>query len=90
MYAKYIPKRPPGQPRGDQRCSTFQKNNASAILASDFFVAVAATFRRVYVFVVIEHSTRGLAHINLTTNPSADWTLQQCGKRWGMEEDSAI
>src|SRR5215831_6150943 len=30
-----------------------------------------------YVFVVIEHSTRRLAHINVTSNPSADWTLQQ-------------
>jgi transposase InsO family protein len=43
----------------------------------DFFVAVTATFRMLYVFVVIEHSTRRLAHINKTTNPSADWTLQQ-------------
>jgi putative transposase len=26
---------------------------------------------------VIEHGTRRLAHINVTTNPNADWTLQQ-------------
>jgi putative transposase len=55
---KYMPKRPPGQPRGDQRWSTFLKNHAKAILACDFFVAVTATFRMLYVFVVIEHSTR--------------------------------
>jgi transposase InsO family protein len=30
-----------------------------------------------YVFVVIEHGTRRLAHINVTSNPSADWTLRQ-------------
>jgi putative transposase len=30
-----------------------------------------------YVFVVIEHSTRRLAHINVTAHPNADWTLQQ-------------
>jgi putative transposase len=30
-----------------------------------------------YVFVVIEHGTRRLAHINVTANPTADWTLQQ-------------
>jgi hypothetical protein len=30
-----------------------------------------------YVFVVIEHGTRRLAHINVTVNPTADWTLQQ-------------
>jgi len=74
---RYMPKRPPGRPRGDQRWSTFLKNHAKAILACDFFVAVTATFRMLYVFVVIEHSTRRLAHVNVTTNPSADWTLQQ-------------
>jgi putative transposase len=36
---KYMPKRPPGQPRGAQRWSTFLKNHAAAILACDFFVA---------------------------------------------------
>jgi transposase InsO family protein len=74
---KYIPKRPSGQPRGDQRWSTFLKNHAKAILACDFFVAATATFRMLYVFVVIEHGTRRLAHVNVTAHPSADWTLQQ-------------
>ena len=48
-----------------------------SILACDFFVAVTATFRMLYVFVVIEHGTRRLAHVNVTAHPSADWTLQQ-------------
>src|SRR5205807_4262318 len=54
---KYMPKRPPGRPRGDQRWSTFLKESCKAILACDFFVAVAvtATFRMLYVSVVIEH-----------------------------------
>ena len=30
-----------------------------------------------YVFVVIERGTRRRAHINVTANPTADWTLQQ-------------
>jgi len=29
------------------------------------------------VFVVIEHGTRRLAHLNVTSHPSAHWTLQQ-------------
>ena len=52
---KYLPKRPPGRPRGDQLWSTFLKNHAKGVLACDFFVAVTATFRMLYVFVVIEH-----------------------------------
>jgi len=74
---KYMPKRAPGKPRGDQRWATFLKNHAKAILACDFFVAVTATFRMLYVFVVIEHGTRRLKHVNVTPNPTADWTLQQ-------------
>ena len=60
---KYMPARPPGHSRGDQRWSTFLKNHAMAILACDFFVAVAATFRMLYVFVVIEHGTRGFVKL---------------------------
>jgi hypothetical protein len=75
--AKYMPKRPPGMPRGDQCWSTFLKNHAKVILACDFFVAVMVTFRLLYVFVVIEHGMRRLLHVNVTTNPSANWTLQQ-------------
>jgi hypothetical protein len=74
---KYMPKRPPGRPQGDQRWSTFLRNHAKSILACDFFVAVTVTFRMLYVFVVIEHSARRLAHINVTTNPNSEWTLQQ-------------
>ena len=84
--AKYMPKRPPGTPRGDQRWSTFLKNHAKAILACDFFVAVTATFRILYVFVVIEHATRRLLHINVTSNPTSDWTLQQLREVVGDDE----
>jgi len=75
--SKYLPKRPPGRPRGDLRWSTFLESHARGILACDFFVAVTATFRMLYVFVVIEHGTRRLAHVNVTTHRSAAWTLQQ-------------
>ncbi len=72
-----MPKRPPGVPRGDQRWSTFLQNHAKAIIACDFFVAVTVTFRMLYMFVVIEHGTRRLAHVNVTAYPTAEWTLQQ-------------
>ena len=74
---KYLPKRTPGRPRGDLRWSTFLKGHARGIIACDFFVAVTASFRMLYVFVVIEHGTRRLAHVNVTARPSAAWTLQQ-------------
>ncbi len=74
---KYLPRRPPGRPRDDLRWSTFLSLHAQGIVACDFFIAVTATFRLLYVFVVIEHRSRRPIHSNVTAHPSAAWTLQQ-------------
>jgi putative transposase len=58
---KYLPKfpiAPAGNPRRDQRWSTFLKNHAAAIIACDFFIVASATFRIFYVLVVMEHASR--------------------------------
>ncbi len=60
-----------------QRWVTFVCNHAQAILACDFFIAVTANFRVLYVFVIMEVGTRRIAHFNVTAHPAADWTLQQ-------------
>jgi transposase InsO family protein len=60
-----------------QRWATFVRNHAQAIVACDFCVAIMATFRILYVFVVIEHTTRRILHVNVTAHPTAQWTLQQ-------------
>jgi putative transposase len=83
---KYMPRRPPGRARGDQRWSTFLRNHAKAIVACDFFVAVTATFRLFYVLVLIEHGSRRLLHFNVTEHPSADWTLQQLREALGCRD----
>jgi putative transposase len=83
---KYMPKRLDGQPRRDQHWSTFLKNHAKAILACDFFVAVTATCRLLYVFVVIEHGSRRLARVAVTAHPCADWTLQQLREVIGFDD----
>ena len=57
-----------------------------AIVACDFFVAVTATFRLLYVFVVIEHGSRRLLHLNVTAHPTAAWTLQQLREALGYED----
>ena len=75
---RYMPRS--AAPRGGARSqtwSTFVRNHASAVLACDFFVAVTATFRAFYVFVVLEVGTRRILHWNVTNHPTADWTAQQ-------------
>ena len=77
-----------GRSRGDQCWSTFLRNYAEAIIACDFFVAVSATFRLLYVFVVIHHGSRRLAHFNVTSHPNAQWTLQQLREVIGEQDTS--
>jgi putative transposase len=67
------------------RWSTFLRLHARGIIACDFFVAVTATFRLLYVFVVIEHRSRRLIHFNVTAHPSSAWTLQQLREVVGLE-----
>ena len=60
-----------------QRWSTFVRNHAQAVLACDFCVTITASFRVVYVFVVLEVGTRRILHWNTTEHPTADWTVRQ-------------
>jgi putative transposase len=77
---KYLPKRlNPGRGKRatTQRWQTFVRNHAQVIVACDFCVVVTMTFRLLYVFVLMEHATRRILHINVTAHPTAPWTLQQ-------------
>jgi len=77
---KYLPKRlNPGRGKRatTQRWRTFVRNHAQAIVACDFCVVVTATFRLLYVFVVMEHATRRILYCHVTAHPTAHWTLQQ-------------
>jgi putative transposase len=77
---KYMPtrvERGPGRRVPSQRWRTFVRNHAHAMVACDFCVVITATFRTLYVFVVIEHASRRLLHVNVTAHPTAFWTLQQ-------------
>jgi transposase InsO family protein len=53
------------------------RNHAQAIVACDFCVAVTATFRLLYVFVVMEYASRRILHVHVTAHHTAPWTLQQ-------------
>ena len=69
--------RGPRRGPSSQRWTTFVRNHAKGVLACDFFVTVTASFRVLYVFVVMEVGTRRIAHLNVTAHPTANWTLQQ-------------
>ena len=56
---------------------TFLSNEAKAIAGIDFFTVPTATFRVLYVFVVLMHEQRRVVHFNVTEHPTAEWTAQQ-------------
>jgi transposase InsO family protein len=74
MVSKYMlrPRRPPSQ-----AWRTFLKNHAKHLIALDFFTVPTATFRVLFVLVMLTHSRRRLAYFNVTEHPTAEWTARQ-------------
>jgi putative transposase len=74
---RYVPgSRGYGSGPTSQHWMTFVRNHAQVLLACDYFFAITAKFRSLYVFVIMEVGTRRIAHVNVIAHPSA-WTLQQ-------------
>lgn len=46
-------------------------------MACDFLVSITASFRVLYVLVVMEVGSRRILHSNVTAHLTAEWTLQQ-------------
>jgi len=60
-----------------QTWRTFLKNHMSETAACDFLTVPTATFRVLYVFIVLCHERRKIVHFNITSNPYAEWAGQQ-------------
>jgi putative transposase len=72
--AKYLrrPRKPPSQ-----TWRTFLANHLEQMASIDFFVVPTATFRILFVFVVLSHERRRVLHFRVTEHPSQEWTMQQ-------------
>jgi len=83
--SKYMPRqrRPPSQV-----WRTFLKNHAQDLIALDFFTVPTATFRVLFVLVVLSHGRRRLRHFNITEHPTAEWTARQLIEACGPEDSS--
>ena len=55
----------------------FLDNHVAELVSVDFFTVPTATFRILYVFVILRHDRREIVHFNATYNPTAQWTAQQ-------------
>ncbi len=60
-----------------QSWRTFLRNHMTKSWAMDFFTVPTISFRILYVFVIIEHSSRKFVHWAVTHDPPMEWTVQQ-------------
>ncbi len=74
--SRYLPKRVP-DPGKQQRWMTFLRNHRDGIVAMDFLVVPTVGFRLLYVWFIIDHGRRRIVHFKVTTNPTAQWVIQQ-------------
>ena len=72
--ARLMPRR--SKPRS-QTWRTFLENHIADLVSIDFFLVPTATFRVLYVFVVLLHRRRRVVRFNVTDSPTAAWTAQQ-------------
>lgn len=56
---------------------TFLDQHVKELVAIDFFVVPTATFKVLFVFLVLAHDRRRIVHFNVTEYPTAQWTAQQ-------------
>lgn len=58
--------------RPTQNWKTFLRNHLTETAAIDFLTVPTATFRTLYVFVVLSLDRRRIVHVNVTTHPTAE------------------
>jgi putative transposase len=66
----------------------FLRSQAHALLACDFFETCTLTGARLYVFAVIEHTTRRIRVLGAAAHPTGDW-VTQLGRNLVMDLEDA-
>lgn len=82
---RYMPKHK-GTEKQRQGWRTFLENHREVIAAMDFCVVPTWNFRQLYILVILRHGRRIIAHMNVTTNPSAEWVKQQVREAFPFDE----
>ena len=69
-----------------QTWRAFLENQVQDLASMDFFVVPTATFRVLYVLIILRHEKRRIVHVNVTEHPSAEWTAQQVVNAFPWDE----
>jgi transposase InsO family protein len=65
---------------------TLLRNPVGQIVAADFFVVPTATYRLLFVLVLLAHDRRRIRHVAVTAHPTAAWTPQQLREAFPWDE----
>ena len=68
--------RPRGRKPSSPTWKAFLKNHITDIVACDFFTVPTASFKVLFVFILLAHERRRIVHFNITEHPTAQWTSQ--------------
>jgi putative transposase len=56
---------------------TFLNNHVGELISIDFLTVPTATFRVLFILIVLAHDRRKIVHFNVTEHPTAEWTARQ-------------
>jgi transposase InsO family protein len=70
-----------------QSWRTFLQNHGGETIALDFLTVPTATFRVLFVLVVLSHDRRQILHVNVTAHPTAVWTARQLVEACGLDNE---
>jgi putative transposase len=81
--AKYMMRRrqPPSQ-----TWRTLLRNQIGQVVAADFFVVPTATYRLLFVLVLLAYDRRRIRHVAVTAHPTPAWTAQQLREAFPWDE----
>jgi putative transposase len=65
---------------------TFLRNHIRDMVALDFFTAPTATYKVLFVLLILAHERRRIIHFNVTEHPTAQWTAQQVVEAFPWDE----
>lgn len=75
-----------GPPSQDWR--TFLQNHSKELISLDFLTAPTASFKILFVLVILSNDRRRILHFNVTDHPTAAWAAQRmpepCHRSWSQ------
>jgi transposase InsO family protein len=65
---------------------TFLQNHSKELISLDFLTVPTASFKVLFVLVILSNDRRRILHFNVTNHPTAAWTTQQLVEACGLDE----